>query len=157
MRQNPADDGEIIGEAMKIDYRMLLKQARAYNRSQIDGAVSGKTLVGAYREDVQAKPDRLKVKSAVPESVRVAEPFSEIITPEELAIRLKVPPGWVYEKRRPRCKNPIPAVPLGKIIRFDWAAVVVWLQEQVKKDAAGIERRHTIRPVRRLRKEKTMA
>lgn len=142
---------------MKIDYRKLLKQARAYNRSQLVGADSKTTLVGTYRENMPPGSDRLKAKAAVPEPTTVVKSFSEIITPEELAMRLRVPTSWVYEKRRPRCKNPIPAVPLGKIIRFDWAAVVVWLQEQVKKDAAGIERRRTIRPVRRMRKEKAMA
>ena len=45
--------------------------------------------------------------------------IGDILTPEELAGRLKVDVGWIYEKRRPRCKNPIPAIPMGKIIRFD--------------------------------------
>jgi hypothetical protein len=51
----------------------------------------------------------------------------EILTPEEVAKRLKVKVSWVYEKRRPRTKNPIPCLPLGRYIRFDWNAVLRWL------------------------------
>jgi len=32
---------------------------------------------------------------------------ADILTPQELAARLKVKPGWVYEKLRPRQPNPI--------------------------------------------------
>jgi excisionase family DNA binding protein len=38
----------------------------------------------------------------------------EILTPEEVAKRLKVKASWIYEKRRPRAKNPIPCLPLGR-------------------------------------------
>jgi predicted DNA-binding transcriptional regulator AlpA len=51
----------------------------------------------------------------------------EILTPEEVAKRLKVSVRWVYEKRRPRAKNPIPCLPLGRYIRFDWNEVLKWL------------------------------
>jgi excisionase family DNA binding protein len=50
-----------------------------------------------------------------------------ILTPEEVAARLKVPPSWVYEKTRARCRNPMPCLRLGRYIRFDWTAVVNWL------------------------------
>jgi len=40
----------------------------------------------------------------------------EILTPEEVAKRLKVKVSWVYEKRRPRTKNPIPCLPLGRYV-----------------------------------------
>jgi predicted DNA-binding transcriptional regulator AlpA len=51
----------------------------------------------------------------------------EILTPEEVAKRLKVKVSWIYEKRRPRAKNPIPCLPLGRYIRFDWNQVLKWL------------------------------
>ena len=51
----------------------------------------------------------------------------EILTPEEVAKRLKVKVSWVYGKRRPGTKNPIPCLPLGRYIRFDWNAVLRWL------------------------------
>jgi hypothetical protein len=59
------------------------------------------------------------------ESSSFSTELGDILTPEELAERLKVDVSWAYEKRRPRCKNPIPAIPLGKIIRFDWDKIEV--------------------------------
>jgi excisionase family DNA binding protein len=52
-----------------------------------------------------------------------------ILTPEEVAARLKVPDSWVYEKTRARCRNPIPCLRLGRYVRFDWNAVISWLEE----------------------------
>jgi excisionase family DNA binding protein len=51
----------------------------------------------------------------------------DILTPKELAARLKVPDSWVYEKTRGRCRNTIPCLRLGRYIRFDWTAVATWL------------------------------
>jgi excisionase family DNA binding protein len=53
----------------------------------------------------------------------------DILTPEEVAARLKVPESWVYEKTRVRCRNPIPCLRLGRYVRFDWLAVIAWLTE----------------------------
>jgi excisionase family DNA binding protein len=53
----------------------------------------------------------------------------DILTPEEVAARLKVPDSWVYEKTRSRCRNPIPCLRIGRYIRFNWSAVVNWLTE----------------------------
>ncbi len=51
----------------------------------------------------------------------------EILTPAEVAARLRVPESWVYEKTRARCRKPIPTMRLGRYVRFDWAAVLAWL------------------------------
>ncbi len=51
----------------------------------------------------------------------------DILTPEELAARLKVPDSWVYEKTHGRCRNPIPCLRLGRYVRFDWHSVASWL------------------------------
>jgi hypothetical protein len=69
--------------------------------------------------------------------------LGEILTPEELAQRLKVTVGWVKEKRRPRCPNPIPAIPIGKAIRFDWNRVVEWLEQCAEADAKSLQQRRT--------------
>jgi hypothetical protein len=69
--------------------------------------------------------------------------LGEILTPEELAQRLKVTVEWVMEKRRPRCPNPIPAIPIGKLIRFDWDNVVKWLEECAAADAKSLQQRRT--------------
>jgi len=54
--------------------------------------------------------------------------LGEILTPDELAARLKVPVSWIYEKQRTRCKNPIPSKPMGRYVRFDWDEVTKWLE-----------------------------
>jgi hypothetical protein len=69
--------------------------------------------------------------------------IGEILTPEELAERLKVTVAWITEKRRPRCPNPIPAIPIGKAIRFDWNAVVKWLEECAEADVKSLQQRRT--------------
>jgi hypothetical protein len=63
----------------------------------------------------------------------------ELLTPDELAGRLKVTVGWIYEKRRPRCANPLPAIPMGRTIRFDWDSVVAWLGAQAAADAKNLQ------------------
>jgi excisionase family DNA binding protein len=50
----------------------------------------------------------------------------EILTPEEVAERLKIKPSTVYELTRSRCRNPLPAHRAGKVLRFNWAEVVAW-------------------------------
>jgi excisionase family DNA binding protein len=59
----------------------------------------------------------------------------DILTPEELAARLKVPDSWVYEKTRGRCRNPIPCLRLGRYVRFDWTSVATWLTAPPPEDA----------------------
>ncbi len=54
----------------------------------------------------------------------------DILTPEELAHRLKVPVSWVYEKTRTSCVNPIPLIRIGRYIRFNWRQILEWLAEQ---------------------------
>ena len=67
----------------------------------------------------------------------------EILTPEEVAKRLKVKVSWVYEKRRPRTKNPIPCLPLGRYIRFDWNAVLRWLDSIAVEESQPNKRGRT--------------
>jgi predicted DNA-binding transcriptional regulator AlpA len=71
----------------------------------------------------------------------------DILTPEEVAARLKVPPSWVYEKTRARCRNPIPCLRLGRYVRFDWGAVINWLSTASEQENAA---RPGISPKRRL-------
>lgn len=56
----------------------------------------------------------------------VFEP-SDILTPAELAARLKVNPQWVYEQMRPSRKNPVPVLRAGRFLRFSWTAVCQWM------------------------------
>lgn len=50
-----------------------------------------------------------------------------ILTPQEVAARLKVRPSWIVEKTRSRCANPIPCFRIGRYVRFDWSRVIQWL------------------------------
>src|ERR1700678_2964507 len=59
----------------------------------------------------------------------------DILTPEEVAARLKVPESWVYEKTRARCRNPIPCLRLGRYVRFDWNAVIKCLSSKSQHNA----------------------
>jgi excisionase family DNA binding protein len=56
-----------------------------------------------------------------------------ILTVEELASRLKVSPAWVFEKTRTRSQfdNPLPAMRIGRYLRFDWSQVSAWLQSTI--------------------------
>ena len=57
----------------------------------------------------------------------------ELLTPEELAERLKVSKSWVFEQTRQRAKvrqkNPLPCIRLGKYLRFSWPKVCAWLEQ----------------------------
>ena len=53
--------------------------------------------------------------------------LSEILTPEELAALLRVTPAWIHEKTRCRAKNPLPALRIGRYIRFRRSDVIAWL------------------------------
>lgn len=60
---------------------------------------------------------------------------NDILRPDELARRLKVPESWIYEKTRTRCQNPLPCLRIGRYIRFDWKAVVEWLATTESENA----------------------
>jgi hypothetical protein len=79
------------------------------------------------RIDINDVTDRVK-NSFLNISVRLRP--EDILTPEEVAARLKVPESWVYEKTRARCRNPMPCLRLGRYIRFDWNAVIIWLSAE---------------------------
>jgi excisionase family DNA binding protein len=81
-------------------------------RKALDGMMAEK---GCSREDAE-------------DALMRAHNLGEILTPEELAERLKVPVSWIYDKQRTRCKNKIPSKPMGRYVRFDWDEVVKWLE-----------------------------
>ena len=69
----------------------------------------------------------------VPPSVVTPVNPADILTLAELAERLKVSERWVYEKSRRRCPNPLPAIHIGRYLRFDWLEVSAWLRQQVAR------------------------
>jgi hypothetical protein len=75
-----------------------------------------------------------KSKSAQSVTLAVAEPPASLLTPEQLAEKLSVPPSWIREKTRERArirdKDPLPVIRLGKYVRFSWPVVEAWLARQ---------------------------
>ena len=63
----------------------------------------------------------------MPESKATLSP-ADILTPEQLAQKLQVKVGWVYEKMRPRQPHPLPVIKMGRYLRFSWPAVAAWLE-----------------------------
>lgn len=57
-----------------------------------------------------------------------------LLTSQQLAERLAVPPSWVREKTRQRARvrdeDPLPVIRLGKYVRFHWPSVQAWLARQ---------------------------
>jgi hypothetical protein len=54
----------------------------------------------------------------------------DLLTPQELAERLKLPLSWVYEKSRANGNhgNPLPVLRCGRYLRFSWTEVVNWMR-----------------------------
>jgi hypothetical protein len=67
-----------------------------------------------------------------------SEPFLSI---EEVAERLRTDVGWVREKIRRRCPNPLPAFNLGHHLVFDWAQVEEWVRSSQRPTHAVPKRR----------------
>jgi predicted DNA-binding transcriptional regulator AlpA len=67
-----------------------------------------------------------------PNQLAELEP-SDLLTPEELADRLKVSKSWVFEQTRQRAKvrnkMPLPCIRLGRYCRFSWVAVCEWIAQ----------------------------
>ena len=61
------------------------------------------------------------VKEAVQEAIGQNGREATLLTPEELADRLKVPRSWVYEQSR---QGNIPKHKLGRYLRFDLQEVI---------------------------------
>jgi excisionase family DNA binding protein len=53
-----------------------------------------------------------------------------LLSVEEVAALLKVPPSWVYDRTRLRTKERIPGFRLGKYWRFRETDVLAWLEKQ---------------------------
>jgi excisionase family DNA binding protein len=65
------------------------------------------------------------IRQAVREEIQAAangNGAAELLTPEELATKLKIPITWVYEQSR---QGNIPTHRLGRYIRFDLQEVLI--------------------------------
>jgi hypothetical protein len=68
-------------------------------------------------------------------------PPEDLIPIEELAKRLHQTVGWVREKCRRRCPNPIPVWNLGRHLLFDWNQVSAWIRSCPRPVHASHRRR----------------
>jgi excisionase family DNA binding protein len=76
-----------------------------------------------------------KIREIVREEIKASNGHAaELLTPENLADRLKVPVSWVYEQSR---QGKIPTHRLGRYIRFDLAEVIA---SQKKADSPSFSR-----------------
>ena len=74
-------------------------------------------------------PQNGSVPSGVPGNALVGrlEP-SDLLTPDELAERLKVPKSWVYKQSARHGPASIPVLRCGMYLRFCWPEVCAWLR-----------------------------
>ena len=63
----------------------------------------------------------------VQEAVGLSEKWDELLTVEDVALLLKVPKSWVYERTRRRGEDRLPFVKLGKYVRFESRAIQAFL------------------------------
>jgi excisionase family DNA binding protein len=68
--------------------------------------------------------------SRVAESQAPVNIERSLLTVEEVAALLKVPPSWVYDRTRMRTRERIPGFRLGKYWRFREGDVLAWLERQ---------------------------
>ena len=61
----------------------------------------------------------------------------ELLTVNEMAQILKVPPSWIYARTRLKGPDTIPRINCGKYIRFYPSEVMKWLKEKQSKDEVG--------------------
>jgi hypothetical protein len=68
----------------------------------------------------------------------IALEASDILTPAELAARLKVTINWLYEQSRNRGRNgrrPMPCLRAGRYLRYSWPDVCAWLRSEPSNTA----------------------
>jgi len=68
----------------------------------------------------------------------VGIPPADLLTPAELAVRLRVKPVWIYNKLRQHDKDSLPHIRMGRYLRFSWAAVSAWLESQARPARKGV-------------------
>jgi len=57
-----------------------------------------------------------------------------LLTPAELAARLRVPKSWVYTRTRERGPGRIPVIEVGRHLRFIFPEVLQWLEARGRRD-----------------------
>lgn len=125
----------------------VLEQAQEYTRrhAKPTGKISLDPMLASSPSVVKAIDGLMaelgRSREDAEDAIMRAQNCGDLLTHEELAARLKVPASWVREKTLKRCHNPIPSIPMGRYIRFDWDAVVKWLEIQAEERSAERSRK----------------
>jgi excisionase family DNA binding protein len=67
------------------------------------------------------------INIAAPELSSVSRGAGALLTVQDVAGFLRVPPSWVYERTRRRGRDRLPHVKVGKYLRFRREDVLGWL------------------------------
>ncbi len=62
----------------------------------------------------------------------------ELLTVDEVASLLKVPPSWVYERCRSGATHPLPHFKLGKYLRFRKSSLLAYMDDFRRGDSKGM-------------------
>ena len=65
----------------------------------------------------------------------------ELLTVQEAAQLLKVPPSWIYDHVRPDAADRLPALKLGKYLRFDVRDLRAYIEGKRQASAGQARRR----------------
>jgi excisionase family DNA binding protein len=68
--------------------------------------------------------------ATITQSTPADQTAQSLLTVEEVAELLHVPPSWVYERTRRRTINRVPGFRLGKYWRFRRSDVLAWIDRQ---------------------------
>jgi excisionase family DNA binding protein len=128
----PGTQGKGSGSYQRADVRQAESSIGQNEKGKITEAIAFQRAFGRLNVPMEQtnSPSLLgqalldAIRQAVKEAIREANGnghAAELLTPEDLANRLKVPVSWVYEQSR---QGKIPTHRLGRYIRFDLAEVL---------------------------------
>jgi excisionase family DNA binding protein len=93
-----------------------------------------------------AANERVVVNKARAEArITTAHPFVRasasdsptLLTVQEVAGLLRVPASWIYDHVRPGCPDPLPAIKLGKYLRFRMSDVAAYIDSAACNGRCG--------------------
>ena len=71
---------------------------------------------------------KLRSANPMPSLQTAPSTLEDILTGEDIALRLKLKSSTIYELTRRRNKRPLPAMRAGKVLRFYWSDMDKWLR-----------------------------
>ena len=65
--------------------------------------------------------------------------MAELLTLQEMADNLKVPPSWLYSRTRQTGPGTIPRIKVGKYLRFRLEEVLAWLESKQEDSCTYVD------------------